>query len=629
MPAKSETLKWQATHGGKRQRAAAERELGERGESSGMVYSRLIEVLLEAWAFEELSAVKIQKIVAAARDDGLGSQHIPKTIRDEILAVASIGDEGRIPGNCNREMIRRLHIDKTSTYEATPVMVPGLDQGENLIYTDTEVILPIDVMSQLSCNYQSEFFRKLGTPVQIEEFWATQDVENDPKFYKHPVLEEGDYNKRAIPIKIHSDSAVMTTKHSLHVLSWTSFLQNTAEPRFLSMFFAAFVKQAGAKMGDHGDDTMQVLCRVWAWALAACLSGYHPPLDWAHRPWPAGSERAKKANQPIALVDGVLYILVVLGLCADLEELCNEYQLAHFNSKQPCFWCLCDDDQYPWTDVRANARWRRRCLRPPRDGSPLMAPNDHPIWLIPGLSIFCVLFDMLHMFDLGVSQHVVGNLLDAFLRDDRLGANQDARLKTLWDRIRELYKDKKTPTRLGHLTASMFKGGEDKYPQLSCKGNECRHLLPIILDLCHEYHQPENDESIHKLAVVTNLCRIYGLADTTSWRLTDVDHAALTSSVHDFLSHYSWLAARALEAGDIKWQFTIKFHYVAHLPVMTKYIAPKWCSTYPFESFVGKVAKAGRSASYGKAAYLLGRWLVQKVVMSWAVHFRRVRAGFV
>ena len=624
----SGTLEWQATHGGKRQRAAAKRELGDRRGRDGMIYSRLVEVLLDAWAYEELSAAKIQKIVAAARDDGLGSSHIPRAIRDEILGVATIGDEGRIPGNCNRDLMRRLHIDSTPTFETTEVSVPFQDQEENLRYADTEVVFPHDVIAQLACFYESEFFKKLGTPEQIHEFWEAQDVDNDPKFYKHPVLGEADYSRRAIPIKIHSDSAVMTNKHSLHVLSWTSFLNDTSDPKFLSVFFAAFVKQSAAKINVHGDDTMHVLCRIWAWSFAACLDGHHPTRDWANRPWPAGSARAKKANQPIALVGGVQYIVAVIGLCADLEELCNEYRLSHFNSLTPCFFlCACDSDHTPWTDVRDNARWRKRCVRLPRDGSPLMPPNDHPIWTIPGLNIFNVLFDMLHMMDLGVSAHVIGNVLDVFLRDDRLGPNQDARLSVIWSRIREMYKRKNSPTRLGHLTASMFKGGDNKYPQLSCKGNECRHLLPVILDLCHEYHQPEKEESIHRLAVVTHLCRIYGLAETTTWRLGDGDHAALRSSVQQFLSHYSWLAARALEAGHIRWQFTVKFHYMAHLPDMTKYIAPKWCSTYPFESFVGKIAKTGRSASYGKAAFSLGRWLAQKIVMSWAVHFRRVRAG--
>ena len=74
-----------------------------------------------------------------------------------------------------------------------------------------------------------------------------------------------------------------------------------------------------------------------------------------------------------------------------------------------------------------------------------MPPNDHPVWTIPGLNIFNVLFDMLHMMDLGVSAHVIGNVLDVVLRDDRLGPNQDARLSVIWSRIRELYKRKNDP----------------------------------------------------------------------------------------------------------------------------------------------------------------------------------------
>eukprot|EP00974_Lingulodinium_polyedra_P064418 6223408-Lingulodinium_polyedra.AAC.1 len=51
-------------------------------------YSELLEVCLVLWAYDELPATKIQKIIAAAQRDGLGGPSIPQGIRDDINKVA-------------------------------------------------------------------------------------------------------------------------------------------------------------------------------------------------------------------------------------------------------------------------------------------------------------------------------------------------------------------------------------------------------------------------------------------------------------------------------------------------------------------------------------------------------------
>ena len=52
-------LEWQASHGGVRQRRAAATASGPAGEFRP--YSKLVEVCLDVWTYEELDAIKLQK----------------------------------------------------------------------------------------------------------------------------------------------------------------------------------------------------------------------------------------------------------------------------------------------------------------------------------------------------------------------------------------------------------------------------------------------------------------------------------------------------------------------------------------------------------------------------------------
>ena len=92
--------------------------------------------------------------------------------------------------------------------------------------------------------------------------------------------------------------------------------------------------------------------------------------------------------------------------------------------------------------------------------------------------------------------------------------------------------------------------------------------------------------------------------------------------IRRFLYHYNCLSNDAQTAKRLTWQLTIKFHYFAHSADTLPFLNPKRTSTYMFESFIGKLAKVGRAAAYGKPAADLGHWLMQKITVSWATFFR-------
>ena len=469
-------------------------------------YSALLEACLELWAWDELPATKVQKIMAAAKKDGLGGPHIPQGIREEVDKVASIGDEGRVPGNCNRDLMRVLKLNAVPVFRTYEVLAPY--KAENALeYKGMPVIFPHTVLSTLAQHYHAEFTRSFGSPEAIASFWTSTSVD-DPKWMQHPVTAMPAYRNRAIPIKIHSDKVVMTKTDSLHVHSWSSIFCTAAKARYEAHTFSTVCASVCAHEGADDDDTLHALVRALSWSLRWCLLGKHPMVDWTNTAWPEGSDEDRVKGTPLAVIDGTEYIMCVLGLTCDLEELCNEYGLSHFNSRDPCFLCQCTGYKggpRPWTDFRPCADWRSTTIALPADGSAMAKPNHHPIWMIPGLSIFCVLFDILHTVDLGICAHVLGSILDELMRDQTFGNNQDERLETVWGWIRRTYSEDKVGNRLAHLKLSMFMSDNNNFAVLHCKGNEARHLLPVLCKFIQAHHDPTDEHKVHRLVAATSL----------------------------------------------------------------------------------------------------------------------------
>ena len=267
----------------------------------------------------------------------MGDQALPQSIRDEINKFAKIGDYGKHPGNCSKDLHRAMQFDDIISFESLDVLVPYKTPERELGYMTIPVTCPHTVLSVLAEHYISEFERCLGSTADIISFWEQQYL-RDPKLAQHPGIAVDDFKRRAVPLKIHSDKVVTTKKDSLHVMSWASMLCRAEQHQYLAFTFSTMVASCCAN-DDDGDDTIKVLSRVWAWSFTWCLLGIHPPFDWKGDAWPEGSKEAERdrSREPLAKVGDVEIVLSVLGLCADLEELCNQYRLRHFNSLEPCF----------------------------------------------------------------------------------------------------------------------------------------------------------------------------------------------------------------------------------------------------------------------------------------------------
>ena len=537
----------------------------------------------------------------------------------EILKLASLGHHGAQPSHCSRDLVRSLSASFQELPAISLIKVPvkGHRVAEPL-EIELECQYPHDVFAHYSKHPQL-FQQIFGSDEELQAYWGEKDCQ-DPAFQYHPALTREDYARNCVPIKLHSDGVVMSKTESLHVISWSSYF---GQGKILEtqLLFTAIVKSACLKQPQDGLDTMRSIYRCLRWSLAACLAGLHPALDWDEKPWPPGSVRAKLANTPLHPGGKFLGVFQLLG---DLDELCNQYGLRHFNSTMPCFWCRCSTGpNVPWTDFSPDAAWRLTVEEPGPAGPVMPPPSDHELWMVPGLSIFSVGWDILHGCDVGPCLHVLGNCLEDLMELKGLGRNEDARLAAIWEAAQEIYKDQGIQNRLAHLDTNSFRHGSGEFPRLRAKGNEARHFLPVVEALLARFDGGSSPYHRVRARMIASLLNFYNIVETPRLLLSQEEAHNGKMHIMQFLKDYSWLSSHSMHQGKVRWQLTIKFHYLAHAADLLKWYNPKFSSTYPGESYVGKIAKVALSASMGKPAYALGGLLMQKIQASRAVRLRK------
>ena len=530
----------------------------------------------------------------------------------EVMKLASLGNQGVQASHCSRDLVRSLGPAfedlPAVSYLSVPVQGHREVQPQDI---QMEVQFPHDVFSHYS-KTPAAFERVFGSDAEIQSFWNHKDL-SDPAYVHHPALLKQDFRSKCVPLKLHSDGVVMSKTESLHVMSWSSFF-GKGEILEWQVLFAAVVKSA--KCTFNGRETLSEIYRCYRWSLTACLEGVHPTMDHNEVRWPRGSQRARLAGQPLNPDGKFLAVFQILG---DLDELCNSLGLSHFNSGQPCFWCGCNTRELPWTDFSPAAGWRDTQILP----QPVMPPpSEHEVWNVPGVTVLSVGWDILHGLDLGPTQHVLGNCLEDLVQKQELGASAEARVRAIWARAVQIYRELGIENRLPHLELGTFRHAKD-YPRLRGKGNESRHFLPVVNQLLLEMDQSNTQYCAKRQEMLNSLLRFYAIVDETGFFLTEAAAEEGKLMIMKFLQNYTWLAKRAIQSGQLRWQITIKMHYLVHAAGLLRWSNLRHSSTYPGEAFVGKAAKIAFSASLGKPPHLLGGLLMQKIQASRAVRLRK------
>jgi hypothetical protein len=108
------------------------------------------------------------------------------------------------------------------------------------------------------------------------------------------------------------------------------------------------------------------------------------------------------------------------------------------------------------------------------------------------------------------------------------------------------------------------------------------------------------------------------------FRWSDCAHAKFTKAIDGFLKHYQWLAKDAFTSGLFRWSLVQKFHMVAHLPQLSRFLSPRWTWTYGSESFQGIMVHLAASAVHGTPAPKVPASMLSKYRYFWELVLREL-----
>ena len=168
------------------------------------------------------------------------------------------------------------------------------------------------------------------------------------------------------------------------------------------------------------------------------------------------------------------------------------------------------------------------------------------------MTVWSVGWDILHGLDLGPTQHAIGNVLEDLVHLRSLGRSMEDRIKTVWSKCLEIYKDLQIDNRIPHLDLNTFRHA-DNFPRLRSKGNEARKFVAVIRRAVLELDPQQNAYSEHRLQMLDALLRFYKVVDSVELFLTDEEVSEGKRALSDFLLHYTWLSNDTMKRGLVRW----------------------------------------------------------------------------
>ena len=283
-----------------------------------------------------MPASTVQAICQAAVEDGL--EH------SEVVGLSKIGAGGMQPSHCRRDLMTRVVDGSVGVPDPHWFDIPFKDRAGRVDTLKHPILLPHELLHAIATRYP-DHWSSLQC-VSTSEFWRKLD-RTDPKYICHPIRQEPHKEQNGVPLVIHGDGAVYTTKQASIVSLQFKPLLALGKASWDSVFMmTAFAKEAATP------DTFREL---WL------------PIV-----------RSFKALYEMGAGETMKFYGVPWLVAADMEYLANELGLPHWNANGGCCG-FCD------------ASWEGPAHVRNRDGFASLGPtddgrwiSDHPIWQIPG-----------------------------------------------------------------------------------------------------------------------------------------------------------------------------------------------------------------------------------------------------
>ena len=367
-------------------------------------------------------------------------------------------------------------------------------------------------------------------------------------------------------------------------------------------------------------EALDDLVLAFSWSMNVLLSGQTPHQDWKGNPLEGGG------------------IDLAFGFRATLCQVRGDWeflqQLFHFsrwdNKEMMCPFCMASNDidhrEHSWTNFRPDAWWRGNLWSHDAylhylhaQGLPL-PPMFGPRGVI-GLRLCCIMVDILHCLDQGVTGHVIGNIIWYYVIVMSCfgGANITEKIKRCQADLKRWYASNPSVRyRIrGKLTQERVRADGD-WPKLKAKAAAVRHLTAYALDLALRFSQLDSLDDfvrVHdelSIGVAQLLVEFYTLIANESMQLPPAALARLPELGNQFGALYGRLSQMCFDIDVRRWKLSPKLHMFMHLCLYqcAEWGNPRFWWVYGDEDLVGimiRIAKTVHPTTL--AASVLCKWL--------------------
>ena len=236
-------------------------------------HSHLARVLLEKWAWGNLSTPEVQALAHAAVHDGLS--------HPQIRALAGLGAHGKYPANMHRDLLRAVGAGSALVSSAMDFTLSLQASRSTWVPTLVDIILPHRLFSKMFHQRPGAFKASVlgGEESNIRSFWSA--MQDHPILLARPELRSRADLLKVIPIGLHGDGVSYMQRRSgsksLEVLSWSSLLSRG--PTKANSFLIFLVVKSVLKDVGFGK-SWPIVYKILSWSLTALAQGKWPEVDW-------------------------------------------------------------------------------------------------------------------------------------------------------------------------------------------------------------------------------------------------------------------------------------------------------------------------------------------------------------
>ncbi|CAK0877612.1 unnamed protein product, partial [Prorocentrum cordatum] len=466
----------------------------------------------------------------------MGSISSPDVIKF-AKAAASQGAQniGAYAGTSNLQS--KLAFRAVCRAIGTPARAPQISWAE-LKNTNGDVIFhpfvdPIDTLEAWYRKGPLVFNQRItGEDGETAQFWhALRD---------HPTYKcnAPRISSIIVPLGLHGDAAPTSKADGLFTLQFNRLLGHgdTIATRDIVTVF---------KKSDLDLDMFEQMVDRIAWSFNALFKGVMPALQHNGVPHPeAGRTLCYGRN------------FATIQMRGDWEYYSDFLHLNRWNSAECCYLC---GATLAGGDMRLSNFFKIISFR------------------FEGIMV-----DILHCLDLGVSSHLIANVLVEIMVRGQWGPNRESHMQGLVADIKQWYRSHKLAHKLqGELVFARLRTQAD-WPKLKATAAATRCLVPYAADLAKRYNSGSEHDRL-RLAACELLARFYDLAYENDMFPPQPVKDEMAQLARAFMNVYGRLSVGAIANGIRAWKMTPKFHMFVHMSEHQNVINPRFYWTYSDE----------------------------------------------